>query len=888
MPTAEHKRLNDSEERRADWKNWGPYVSDRAWGTVREDYSPTGEAWDYFPHDHARSRAYRWNEDGIGGVCNRYQNVCLAVALWNGQDPILKERFFGVTGNEGNHGEDLKEYYFYLDSTPTHSIMRMLYKYPQVAYPYAELAAENRRRSKQAPEYELIDALSAAFTANRYFDIFIEYAKAGEEDILCRITAVNRGPDPAPIHILPHIWFRNDWAWGYGRARPELKAVDDQTIRVTHRHLGERWYYVDAGRAKAPLLFTENDTNSARLFGVGDPEAYVKDGIHDAVVAGQAQRVNPARVGTKAAAHFQAVVAPGVSFSVRVRFAPRSQTDPFADFDALFAQRRQEADDFYAAVQHPDLDADARRVQRQAFAGLLWSKQFYHYAVDLWLKGDPAMPKPPPQRVHGRNAGWTHLYNLDVISMPDKWEYPWYAAWDLAFHTLPLALVDPEWAKRQLILMLREWYMHPNGQIPAYEWALDDVNPPVHAWACWRVYKITRNVTGHADLEFLERVFHKLLLNFTWWINRKDHDGNNVFQGGFLGLDNIGVFDRSQPLPFDGHLDQADGTAWMGMYCLNMLAIALELARHKPAYEDVATKFFEHFIYIADALNRTCGHAGLWDDADGFYYDMIHTSRGHYIPLRIRSLVGLIPLFGVETLEPQILERLPNFRRRMAWFIKYRPQLMANIASLEARGVNGRLLLSLVDETRLRRVLARVLDPAQFLSDFGLRSLSKEHAQRPFTFTLNGQAHSVSYQPAESDTHLFGGNSNWRGPIWFPVNFLMIESLQKYHHYYGDRLQMELPTGSGQMHSLWQAAHDLSRRLCGIFERDGAGQRPFYGGVDYFQSDPHWRDYILFYEYFHGDNGAGIGASHQTGWTALVAKLIQQIGGETHDDHSTH
>ena len=878
--TAEYRRLADSEARRADWKGWGPYVSERAWGTVREDYSANGTAWEYFPHDQARSRAYRWNEDGLGGVCNRFQNLCLAVALWNEQDPILKERFFGLTGNEGNHGEDVKEYYFYLDSTPTHSYMKMLYKYPQVAYPYAELVAGNRERGRQAPELELADLLGPALAAGRYFDVFIEYAKADQEDILCRITAVNRGPEAAPLHILPHIWFRNSWSWGYDRPRPGLTAIAPNTIYTNHRHLGERWYYVDipAG-ADVPLLFTENETNHERLFGSPNASPYVKDGIHETVVLARPGRVNPAQTGSKAAAHFRATLAPGEAYSVRLRFSPAALAAPFADFEPQFARRQQEADAFYAAVQAPSLSEDERRVQRQAFAGLLWSKQFYHYGVQLWLDGDPGQPPPPPQRKQGRNHDWTHLYNLDVISMPDKWEYPWYAAWDLAFHTLPLAMVDPEWARRQLILMLREWYMHPNGQIPAYEWAFGDVNPPVHAWAAWRVYKITRNVTGRADTLFLERVFHKLLLNFTWWVNRKDAAGRNIFQGGFLGLDNIGVFDRSAPLPTGGSMEQADGTAWMAMYCLNMLAMALELARTDPAYEDVATKFFEHFIYIADAINGAFDGHGLWDEADGFFYDQIHLPDDRQLVMRIRSFVGLIPLFAVETLEPDLLAMLPRFRQRMEWFCEYRPWLVEGLASLQAPGEGGRRLLSLVNPGQLRRVLQRMLDPAQFLSPYGLRSLSKEHEANPYTLHLNGAPHTVRYEPAESTTEMFGGNSNWRGPVWFPVNFLMIESLQKMHHYYGDGFRVSVPGDPGREATLDEVAADLSRRLSHLFLRNPAGERPIYGGSALFQQDPHWRDYLLFHEYFHGDSGAGLGAAHQTGWTALVAKLLQQSGG---------
>ncbi len=882
--TVEHQRLADSETRHADWKNWGPYLAERAWGTVREDYSADGQAWDYFPHDHARSRAYRWNEDGLGGFCNRFQNICLAVALWNERDPILKERLFGLSGSEGNHGEDVKEYYFYLDGTPTHSYMKMLYKYPQVEYPYGWLVDENRRRGRDHSEFELIDALQEAFEENRYFDLFIEYAKAGGEDILCRITAINRGPEAAPIYILPHLWFRNTWSWGYKSGRPELRQVSADTVVAEHRHLGNRWWHVRSSDGQTPqLLFTENETNFERLYQVSNRMPYVKDSINDAIVAGQMDRVNPEMRGTKTAAKFNATLAPGKSLVVYVRFTPSKNSQPFADVDAIFSQRIQEADEFYAAVHNPKLSKDERLVQRQAFAGLLWNKQFYHYGVQMWLDGDPIGPPPPPSRKQGRNKDWTQLYNLDVLSMPDKWEYPWFAAWDLAFHSLPIALIDPEWAKRQLILLLREWYMHPNGQIPAYEWAFGDVNPPVHAWAVWRVYKITRNVTGQADIAFLESAFHKLLLNFTWWVNRKDEAGKNIFQGGFLGLDNIGVFDRSAPHPTGGHLEQADGTAWMGMFCLNMLAIALELARTDPAYEDVATKFFEHFMYIAHAINHLAGEElSLWDPHDGFFYDVLHTPEGHHIPIKIRSLVGLIPLFAVETLEPDLLEILPRFRRRMEWFIKYRPHLVREIASLTEPGEEGRRLLAIVNREKLTQILPRMLDPSQFLSDYGLRSLSWQHRDLPYTFNVNGQIYTVAYEPAESRSGVFGGNSNWRGPIWFPLNFLMIEALQKYHHYYGESIKVECPRYSNQLANLDDVATELSQRLMNIFLRDSQndGRRPVFGGNDYFQNDPHWRDCISFYEYFHGDDGTGLGASHQTGWTALVVKLLQQSGGK--------
>ena len=790
-----------------------------------------------------------------------------------------------MSGHEGNHGEDVKEYYFYLDSTPTHSYAKMLYKYPQVAYPYADLLHKNAELGKYDREYELIESLRETFLESRYFDVYIEYAKADQEDLLCRITAVNRGPDAAPIHILPHVWFRNTWTWGHNPLKPSLDKIlhgKAAGIRATHRHLGERWWYASAEDNPTPdLLFTENDTNYERLFDLPNPAPYVKDSINEAVVHGRADRLNPNHTGTKAAAHFRAVVAPGDSYSVWIRFSDVQHDDPFKTSEKTLEKRLKEANDFYQAIQNPTLSEDEQNVQRQAFAGLMWSKQFYHYSIDKWLYGDKNGPNPPEARKSGRNHDWQHLYNLDVISMPDKWEYPWYAAWDLAFHMIPVAMIDPEWAKRQLILMTREWYMHPNGQLPAYEWGFDDVNPPVHAWAAWRVYKITEKLTGQTDMVFLEKIFHKMLLNFTWWINRKDNNGNNIFQGGFLGLDNIGVFDRSMPMPSGGYLEQADATAWMGMYCLNMLTIALELAQSKPAYEDVATKFFEHFVYIANAINKRYSHRGLWHEENGFYYDALHTPHNHHIPLTIHSFVGLIPLFAVETIEPHLLETLPRFKRRMDWFVRHRQHLMENLTLLDSHNEKGRYLLSLVNENQLKRILSRMLDPDQFLSDYGLRSLSKEHEKNPFSLNIDGHIHSVEYEPAESRTGLFGGNSNWRGPIWFPVNYLMIESLQKFHHYYKDRFQVELPAGSGRMANLSEVATELSQRLTRIFLRDPqSGRRPVYGDEDYFQSDPHWRDYVLFYEYFHGDEGAGIGASHQTGWTALVAKLIQQSGGE--------
>jgi hypothetical protein len=881
--TAEERRLQESRARSAHWKRWGPYLSERAWGTVREDYSAYGTAWDHFPHDHARSRVFRWNEDGLAGISDRHQFICFAVALWNGRDPILKERLFGLTGNEGNHGEDVKEYYFYLDSTPTHSYMKYLYKYPQAEFPYGWLVEENRRRGRRALEFELLD--TGVFADDRYFDVFVEYAKATPEEILVRIRAVNRGPEEAQLHVLPTVWFRNTWSWGLDPRRPRLRKADPVggagVVELSHVNYGDRRLYFDG---EPELLFTENETNLQRLFGVENASPYVKDGINDYLVHGVKEAVNPKLVGTKAAGHYPLLLGPGESATVRLRLtdtgAPHRGAGPFGpDFEDVFTRRAQEADEFYATLIPGDLSADSRNVMRQAFAGLLWSKQFYHYDVSRWLKGDPAGPEPPRERQGGRNRDWVHLYNADIISMPDKWEYPWYAAWDLAFHCIPLALVDADFAKEQLVLMLREWYMHPNGQLPAYEWAFGDVNPPVHAWAAWRVYKIDKKRHGKADRVFLQRVFHKLLLNFTWWVNRKDAEGKNVFQGGFLGLDNIGVFDRSAPLPTGGHIEQSDGTSWMGMYCLNMLAMALELARDDPAYEDVASKFFEHFVYICRALNNIAGEGiELWDQGDGFYYDVLHLPDGRPFPLKVRSMVGLIPLFALETLVSDTVDQLPGFKRRMQWFIENRPDFGVHVETETTPDIRVRRFLSLVDRHRLRQVLRYMLDEEEFLSPYGIRAISRDHLANPYVFRVNGVEHRVDYEPAESSTGLFGGNSNWRGPIWFPVNYLIIESLQKFHFYLGDDFTVECPTGSGRMMTLWEVAGELSRRLARIFRRGPDGRRPVYGGIEKFQTDPHWRDLILFHEYFHGDNGAGIGASHQTGWTGLVAKLIQQSG----------
>ena len=870
--TAEHQRLEESRDRKSHWKRWGPYLSERAWGTVREDYSAHGTAWEYLPHDHARSKAYRWNEDGIAGISDRHQRICFSVALWNGRDPILKERLFGLTGNEGNHGEDCKECYFYLDSTPTHSYMKYLYKYPQVAYPYQLLVEENRRRGRDSREFELTD--TGVFNENRYFDVFVEYAKASPDDILIKITVANRGPEASELHLLPTIWFRNTWSWGSAKNRPQLRAGAD-AIELDVPHYGRRFLTYE-GDPK--VLFTENETNSRRLYNNSGGPQFAKDGINDYIVDGDGSAVNPERTGTKAAANYRLTVPAGESVTVRLRLA-HTKSPITRTFDRLFDQRKKEADEFYDTVIPQHLSEDGRNVMRQSFGGLLWSKQFYHYVIRDWLEGDADQPAPPSDRKYGRNKEWGHLYNADVISMPDKWEYPWYAAWDLAFHCVPLALVDTDFAKEQLTLMVREWYMHPNGQLPAYEWAFGDVNPPVHAWAAWRVYKIEKKQRGVGDRTFLQRIFHKLLLNFTWWVNRKDADGRNVFQGGFLGLDNIGVFDRSAPLPTGGHLEQADGTGWMAMYSLNLLAIALELAKEDPSYEDVASKFWEHFLYIANAINHLGGNGvGMWNEEDGFFYDVLRTPDGGDIPLKIRSMVGLIPLYAIETLDSDIVDRLPGFKRRLDWFVENRRDLTANVACMHTMGMGERRLLSIVDPDQLRRILRFMLDENEFLSPYGLRALSRVHKDQPYRLPVNGMEYSVGYEPAESSTGLFGGNSNWRGPIWFPVNYLLIESLQKFHHYLGDDFKVECPTGSGQFMTLWEVAAELSRRLTRIFLRDGQEARPVHSSQGQYREDPHWRDLVLFYEYFHGDDGSGVGASHQTGWTGLVAKLLQQSG----------
>ena len=898
--TPEDQRLHETKSGEVNWKEWGPYLSERAWGTVREDYSAHGDAWNYFPHDHARSRAYRWNEDGLAGISDDHQRLCFALALWNGQDAILKERLFGLTNGEGNHGEDVKEYYFYLDSTPTHSYMKMLYKYPQGAFPYAELIEKNRQRGREMAEYELFD--TGIFNENRYFDVFIEYAKAEADDILIRITAHNRGPEAADLHILPTLWFRNTWAWGWEDEQLERPALKDTSASLrsaqcedgSERNLGKNIKWLEAQHATLgrylfacedadSLVFTENETNNERLFGSPNTAPYVKDAFHHYVIDGRKEATNPEQVGTKAAAIYRRNVAAGEAVSVRLRLMKaeqiESREDAFSSFDEIFAKRQSEADEFYVNLQPSSLGEDERHVQRQAFAGMLWSKQFYHYNLEKWLNGDPAQPAPDPKRRKGRNREWRHMHASDILSMPDKWEYHWFAAWDLAFHCLPLALVDAEFAKEQLLLLGREWYLHPNGQVPAYEWSFSDVNPPVLAWAAWRVYKIDQKEHKHGDLEFLERMFHKLMLNFTWWVNRKDAEGLNVFQGGFLGLDNIGVFDRSAPLPAGGHIEQSDGTSWMGMFCLNMLTISLELAVHNPAYEDIALKFFEHFLFIAEAMNNIAGEGiSLWNEEDEFFYDVLHTEHGVNIPLKIRSMVGLIPLFAVTTIEPHLLEQVPQFKLHLEWFLEHRPDLARLVSRWQEPKMGERRLLAILRGHRMKRVLYRMLDEKEFLSAYGIRALSRIYADEPYTLHLDGSTYSVQYQPADSDSGLFGGNSNWRGPIWFPVNYLIIEALQQFHHYYSDDFLVEHPTHSGNQLTLNQIADELSHRTINIFLRDSNGRRAVFGGNETFQSDPHWRDHIPFHEYFHGNHGAGIGASHQTGWTGLVAKLIQQQG----------
>jgi hypothetical protein len=890
-PNAETARLDEDARRERNWKRWGPYLSERQWGTVREDYSRYGDCWTYFPHDHARSRAYRWGEDGLLGFTDREGRLCFALALWNGKDPILKERLFGLTGPEGNHGEDVKECYYYLDATPTHSYNKALYKYPQHEYPYAALLEESRRRTKEDPEYELSD--TGIFAEDRYFDVTAEYAKEDPDDMLIRLTFANRGPDAAPLHILPTLWFRNTWSWG-GQGenfppRGEIVLQSAARMRASHVTLGSLTLMAEVdGHAGSPTpLFTENETNFERVFGVPNVRPYVKDAFHDYVVHGHRERVNPANTGSKAALHYELVLDPGAEVTIKLRLVRTDELPLDAlgtAFDATFAQRIAEADEFFNGRIAAHATPAERQVVRQAYAGLLWTKQFYHYVVKDWLDGDPAQPEPPAERLTGRNSDWRHVHARDVLSVPDKWEYPWFAAWDLAFHVVPLAQVDPELAKHQLILLLREWYMHANGELPAYEFAFADVNPPVHAWACYRVYRMT-GARGQRDRLFLERAFHKLLINFTWWVNRKDAEGNNLFGGGFLGLDNVGIFDRSKPLPTGGHLEQADGTAWMAFFCGTMLFIALELASEDPAYEDVASKFFEHYVAISDAMNAV-GSGGLWDEKDGFYYDQLHVD-GVVMPMRIRSMVGIIPLFVCGILEDEVLARLPGFRKRFQWFIDNRPDLAHHIVSgsfvrgpraslhSDGRPLEGRLL-SIPSRDRLVRALQYVLDENEFLSPHGVRSMSRFHAEHPYTLDVAGTTYAVEYAPGESVSGLFGGNSNWRGPVWFPPNYLLIEALDRYHLFYGDELKVECPTGSGQYMNLSQVARELERRLAGIFLPDSSGSRPVNAGDARYARDPYWKDLVLFYEYFDGDTGRGVGASHQTGWTALVVRCIEE------------
>ncbi|MDQ2900007.1 MAG: glucosidase [Acidobacteriota bacterium] len=879
---AERERLRQDATREKNWKRWGPYLSERQWGTVREDYSPDGTCWDYLTHDQARSRAYRWGEDGLLGICDREGRLCFAVAMWNGQDPILKERLFGLTGPEGNHGEDVKECYFYLDSTPTHSYLKAQYKYPQRAFPYDWLVDENRKRGKDRREFELLD--TGIFDEDRYFDVTVEYAKAGPDDLLVRVNIENRGPEDWLLHFLPILWFRNTWSWGRtGEGywpKPEIRLDDPNTLAAEHASLGKfRFAAEHIENGETEFLFTGNETNTRRLFGYDNGDRYVKDAFDNYVVQGKKDAVNPRRSGTKAAAYYKLDIPAGKGVQLRFRLAgDDAKLDFGPEFDSIFEARIREADEFYSAFEPRDTGDPARRIARQAYGSLLWTKQFYYYAVQDWLEGDPSQPKPPESRWDGRNSGWLHLFNRDVISMPDNWEYPWYAAWDLAFHMIPFAQIDPEFAKEQLVLLLREWYTNPNGQMPAYEFAFSDANPPVHAWACWRVYKISAP-HGKRDRVFLERVFQKLLINFTWWVNRKDIAGKQVFSGGFLGLDNIGVFDRSKQLPQGQVLEQADGTAWMAFYCSTMLSIALELASEDPAYEDVASKFFEHFVAIADAMNDLGGF-GLWDEEDGFYYDQLLVD-GRNLPLKIRSLVGVTPLFAVDVLEDAMIDRLPGFRKRMQWFLENRKDLVRQISFMQSADAGHDLaLLAIPSRERLTRVLRRVLDEGEFLSPFGIRSVSKIHQERPYVLRVDGEERRVDYESGESRTGIFGGNSNWRGPIWFPMNYLLIEALERYHHFYGDEFRVECPVGSGEMKSLKEVARELNARLTSIFLPNETGWCPWQAEMRWFADNPYWKNMVWFYEYFDGDTGRGCGASHQTGWTALIARCLEDLAGQ--------
>jgi hypothetical protein len=877
MKDAEKNRIKEIEDKKIAWRKWGSYLSDRQWGTVREDYSPHGTAWESVPFEIAQRYAYRWGEDGIGGISDEKQFVCFSIALWNHKDKILKERLFGLTGNEGNHGEDVKEMYFYEDNTPSHSYMKMTYKYPHAEFPYEKIREENNKRGKEEGEFELAD--TGIFEDNKYFDVSVVYAKSNPEDISIKIEVCNRGSESAEIDLIPQVWFRNTWSFGESTIHPRLEQGRGDFINLTHAHVGSyALYYEHGGEA----LFCDNERNGKILYNLPSKGKFFKDGLERFIVEGERDAVNPLKKGTKCGIRYSLKLAPSEAKSIFLRFVSADQVDSNsifnrAELESVVSLKKKEADEFYSDLHFGKLSGDEALIQRQAFAGLLWCKQFYHFDVNRWLEGDPGFPDPPEDRKRGRNATWKHLYNADVISMPDAWEYPWYAAWDLAFHCIPYALIDSDFAKKQLILMTREWYMHPNGQIPAYEWAFGDVNPPVHAWATWRVFQIDRKHRGgDGDLRFLERVFHKLMINFTWWVNRKDLGGRNIFQGGFLGLDNIGVFDRSAPLPTGGHINQADGTSWMAMYALNMMRMALELAKKNSIYEDIASKFFEHFLFIAQAMTNMAEEGiGLWDDKDEFFYDVLMLPNGESEVLRLRSMVGLIPLFGVETIEPEMLERFPNFNRRMNWVLNNRPELATLVSHWDVPGKGQRRLLSLLRGHRMKKILNRMLDEAEFLSPYGIRALSKVYDKDPFTFKYGDQSVSVDYQPAESSSGMFGGNSNWRGPIWFPVNYLIIESLQKFFHYYGEDFKVEFPKGSGTFLNLEEISENLSRRLVSIFAKDSAGNRPVYGDQAGLFNKPHFDDKILFYEYFHGDSGRGVGASHQTGWTALVAKLLQ-------------
>jgi len=876
----EEIRLENTRNGKAVWRKWGPYLSERQWGTVREDYSANGDAWDYISHDDSRAKAYRWGEDGIAGISDDKQQLCFAMAFWNGQDPILKERLFGLTNSQGNHGEDVKEYYFYLDNLPSHAYMKYLYKYPQKAFPYQTLLNENQKRDRKQPEYELLD--TGIFDENRYYDVFIEYAKVTDEDLLIEINVTNRGPEAATLHLLPTLWFRNTWSWQSQETKPELEIQEDvnnfHTIKITHAELKEWWFYSEKAHE---VLFTENETNQQKLYGVPSNSPYTKDAFHEYLIHGNHKAINPGFRGTKAAPHYILQINSGKTSTVKMRLSKIKMTsDPLGKiFLDTYKTRINEADAFYHKITPAPLPEDMRNIQRQAFAGLLWNKQCYHYNVNTWLEGDPNAPIPPAQRKQGRNKHWKTLDAFDVFSMPDKWEYPWFAAWDLAFHTLSLAMIDPDFAKHQLLLLTKEWYMHPNGQIPAYEWSFSDVNPPVHAWAALRIYQIELKKYGRKDRVFLEKMFQKLTLNFTWWVNQKDEGGRNIFEGGFLGLDNIGAFNRTSGPPGGGCFEEVDATSWMGMYCINLLQIALELAIDDPVYEDMAVKFLEHFVYIADAINNVGEEKnGLWDKEAGFYFGKLALPGGKIIKIEEHSVIGLIPLFAVATNQAKIHHLFPSYRKRFKWFIENRPEYFKGAGELSHFTSNGQVLISIVNPEKLNRILEKALDEKQFLSPYGFRSVSKSLADHPYILKLGDTEYEVDYEPGESTTYLFGGNSNWRGPIWFPLNFLVIESLQKFDFYLGDDFKVELPTGSGHFATLWEVSSELSYRLIKIFLKDKNGQRPVYGKITKFQEDPHWCNYIFFHEYFHGDTGAGLGANHQTGWTGLIAKLIDQYG----------